>query len=486
MSAYQIDFSDPLKAGFQIAPGGFNGPGGSSSATTMRLYGRGALEWGEAVDEDLVRLTENFASASPPSSAISGQLWVERSLYYRNDSVGNVAQGWYYYDMNETAANKWKLLNGTGVLATSIPVTPVEGEYWFDTSTNPDTLYGYYSLGKYEPLSFVKRSWFSGTGAPTSSTLPRQFLRVFDQAAASGAGAWVAPQIAIVQTTTPVAPQIGMFWYNTNTGNLLVYTGTVWQEILGPGSGVGNTAANDNVNMQNLYKVTNLAAPTAANDAVTKSYVDGLVGGVSGFLPLTGGTLSVTTNPGLTIHRTNALNSVLAFQTTEPDLVYIGLSSTGAFAVDGDNNISGTPWFAVTPTLGTFLGALTTGGAITAGGTVAATGNVTATGSMTTGTTLTVGTNLTVNGTATINGLVTLSNDRITGLATPSLANDAATKAYVDTAVGGAGGVDAADVALANPAGAPKNCDIRTIAPNIVEIYSNGAWRRVFPAQWVA
>lgn len=484
MSAYQIDFSDPLKAGFQIAPGGFNGPGGSSAATTMRLYGRGALEWGEAVDEDLVRLTENFASASPPSSPISGQLWVERSLYYRNDSVGNVAQGWYYYDMNETAANKWKLLNGTGVVATSAPVTPVEGQYWFDTSTNPDTLYGYYSLGKYEPLSFVKRSWFSGTGAPTSSTLPRQYLRIFDNAASSGAGAWVAPQVSIVSTTTPVAPQIGMFWYNTSTGNLLVYTGSAWQEILGPGTGAGNTAANDNVNMQNTYKIINLVNPTNAQDAATKSYVDSLVGGVAGFLPITGGTLTVTTNPGLTINRTNSsTNSVIAFQTTG-GTIYAGQGATGLFAVDDDATLSSGPWLTASATAFTVPGSFSAGTTGSFGGNLSVTGSGSFTTSVSTGTTLTVGTNLTVNGTTTMNGLVTLSNDRITGVATPSLSSDAATKGYVDSAVAGAGGLDPADVALVGPT-VPKDGDIRVVGSTI-DIYASGAWRRVWPAQWSA
>jgi len=45
MSTYDITLSDPLKSGFLIQPGGFNGPGGAQSNSSLRLYGRGALEW---------------------------------------------------------------------------------------------------------------------------------------------------------------------------------------------------------------------------------------------------------------------------------------------------------------------------------------------------------------------------------------------------------------------------------------------------------
>ena len=88
MTTYVIDYSDPLKSEFSIQPGSFDGPGGSVSSTSLRLYGRGALEWGESVDENLVRLLENFAGATPPLNPTAGQMWFQQKLYWRNTTPG--------------------------------------------------------------------------------------------------------------------------------------------------------------------------------------------------------------------------------------------------------------------------------------------------------------------------------------------------------------------------------------------------------------
>lgn len=447
MSAYAIDFSDPLKGGFSIPAGGFNGPGGSSANTSLRLYGRGALEWGEAVDEDLVRLTENFASASAPSFPITGQWWVEQSLYYRNTSIGNVLQGWYYYDINSVAVNKWTLLNGTGVVAGAPSLTPVEGEHYSDGTT----LFGYYSLGKYEPATWLARSSISGAGVPVSPTVtPLVTVRVYN----GGKARWETPSTTIVSGTTPPSPTAGNLWYNTTTGNLLVYTGSVWQEILGP-TGSNLSTASGNLEL-NSFRITGMANAINPQDATTLAQVTSLVGGAGAgtYLPLTGGTLSgaVTFNGGVIVHNVNS---------TFTTLTSSGTATLHALSV---------------PTTATITSTLTASAGLVVGTTASV------------GSTLTVSGALNANGAVNIGGLVTLTSDRITGLATPLLGSDATTKTYVDNAISTAtsGLLTAGSVALTNYGGVPKNGDIRTSSPNIVDIYSNGAWRRVFPAQWAA
>lgn len=457
MSAYIIDFSEPLRQGFSIPAGGFNGPGGSSSNTSLRLYGRGALEWGESVDEDLVRLTENFASASSPSSAISGQTWVERSLYYRNTALGNVLQGWYYYDLNETIlSNKWKLVNGTGVISSTPALTPVEGQYYFWNGTDSPLrtegagLYGYYSLGRYEPAAWRRRSSFEGNGAPTASTVPPQYFRTFNELAG-----WSTPSPINLSSSTPSNPYIGMLWYNTTTGILQVYTANGWQNILGPTLNPSNpTVSVGNVNMGG-YKITNLGNGTAATDAVNKGQLDAAIGGAGTgvFLPLTGGTL---TGP-LQVNSTLGVSGAVTFSSTTThtgNATFSTLSSSGLAS----------------------LNSVTTTGAASVGTTLTVSGTATFNNHVNMGTTLTVG------------GLLSMSNQRITDVAAPSLTSDAANKQYVDNSINSAliGALTPSQVSLVNPSGAPKNGDIRTLAPNIVEIYSNGAWRRVFPAQWAA
>jgi hypothetical protein len=501
MSAYVIDFSEPLKEGFSIPAGGFNGPGGSSANTTLRLYGRGALEWGEAVNEDLVRLAENFAGASAPSIATNGQLWIETFMYYHDNDFG-VLSGWYFYNVNSLLSNKWQLVSGTGNVPSSAPLTPVEGQYYYlTTGGDPGgagaplgTLFGFYSLGRYEPATWVARSYMNGTGAPTSGNRPDIRLRVRDGAQS----VWASPVTTTISSGTPTNPTTGMLWYNTSTGNLNLRTNVgTWQEILGPSNGTAASRASGPMEMGNgtiNYQIKNMLDPTDAQDATTKAYVDSTVaGGVAGagFLPLTGGTLSVTSATGLTINRTNAAtNSAVRFQTTGGS-IWVGQGNTGVFAVDDDSSLSASPWLTATSTAATVIGSLSTGSSMSVGTSL----NVGSTATV--GSTLTVsgtsnmqainGTSLGITGAATISGLLSKSNTRITDLAAALSGNDAVNLTQVNSLISTAtsGSLSAASVALANPGGAPKNCDIRTFAPNIVEIYSNGAWRRVFPAQWV-
>ena len=58
---YVIDNTSGM-LNFQIAPGELNGPGGVEHLTDLRLYGNGALRWGEGVDENFLRLIESFSS----------------------------------------------------------------------------------------------------------------------------------------------------------------------------------------------------------------------------------------------------------------------------------------------------------------------------------------------------------------------------------------------------------------------------------------
>jgi hypothetical protein len=289
MSFYPINFSEPLKTGFQVAAGGSDGPGASTAHTSLRIYGQGALEWGEAVDEDLVRLSENFASASPPPYPIHGQFWYEISLYYLDTSQGNSLQGWWLFDPN---AQTWSLLNTTGVVPAAATPTNI---YYYDTTSS--TLYGFFSLVTGMPQSYVPRSYMTGTGAPinpqTLATLvyPQQTLWVWDAFANSGSGAWINPSTIAVSTTTPPNPQRSSLWYNPTADELLMYNGSMWEAVLL--GGTNGVKVPGNIDMQSTYRVINLPAPVNSGDAVPKSYIDSLVGSsLTGYLPLSGGTVT--------------------------------------------------------------------------------------------------------------------------------------------------------------------------------------------------
>lgn len=94
---YQITFTDTTKAPFVIKPYTANGPkepmapaplhtSAVSANTSLVLLGKGAFDYGEPIQKNLVHLLENFASPTRPSYPIQGQLW------YKTSNTGDTSQ----------------------------------------------------------------------------------------------------------------------------------------------------------------------------------------------------------------------------------------------------------------------------------------------------------------------------------------------------------------------------------------------------------
>lgn len=86
-------------------------------STSITLIGRNVINFGEAYNENLVKLLENFASTSQPEKALTGQLW---------------------YD---TSSGKLKVFDGSGfrssggpIVETRLPENIVAGDLWIDTT----------------------------------------------------------------------------------------------------------------------------------------------------------------------------------------------------------------------------------------------------------------------------------------------------------------------------------------------------------------
>ena len=204
MSTYVIDYSDPLKPGFSIQPGSFDGPGGSVSSTSLRLYGRGALEWGESVDEDLVRLLENFAGSTPPLNPTPGQLWYQQKLYWRNTLVSAATPGIalanaiYQYNLGTSA---WVPCTGTTTpfTVTVVAGPPVTagikvGDYVWDNVNN--ILYRWDSAYKQALLAWLPRAITTSASVP-GSAIPEQSLQI-----QSLSGTFATPSVANATNAT--------------------------------------------------------------------------------------------------------------------------------------------------------------------------------------------------------------------------------------------------------------------------------------------
>jgi len=88
-----------------------------TATTDLTLIGKGYAGFGEKLNENLVKLLENFNNTSAPSNKITGQLWYDQTNKQINVYTGS----------------KWKPVGSTTNSATS-PTNAVQGDMWFDTS----------------------------------------------------------------------------------------------------------------------------------------------------------------------------------------------------------------------------------------------------------------------------------------------------------------------------------------------------------------
>jgi len=88
-----------------------------TTTTDLTLIGKGYAGFGEALNENLVKLLENFNNTSAPNNKVQGQLWFDQTNKRLN-----------VYD-----GTKFKPAGGP-TNSTTAPTNAVLGDFWFDTT----------------------------------------------------------------------------------------------------------------------------------------------------------------------------------------------------------------------------------------------------------------------------------------------------------------------------------------------------------------
>ena len=96
-----------------------------TATTDLTLFGKGYAGFGEKLNENFVKVLENFNNTTAPVNKIQGQLWFDQTNKQINVYTGA----------------KWKPVGSTTNSTTS-PTNAVQGDLWFDTANNVMKVYG--------------------------------------------------------------------------------------------------------------------------------------------------------------------------------------------------------------------------------------------------------------------------------------------------------------------------------------------------------
>jgi hypothetical protein len=114
--------------------------------TDLQLVGKNYAGYGQTVNENMVKMLENFANTSAPLKPLTGQIWYDATL-----------QKIKYY-----TGSKWTQVSTTN-LSSNIPTDLNDGEFWFDSFTK--RLYVSYNGG----FVLIGPGTGGGTGGGTTS-----------------------------------------------------------------------------------------------------------------------------------------------------------------------------------------------------------------------------------------------------------------------------------------------------------------------------
>jgi hypothetical protein len=115
-------------------------PAGStvSTAASIRFTGKGAANYGKVQQENLMRLLENFASATSPDIPTVGQLWYDTSVQTLKVCIATAP-----------SAITWRTLKSTQV-GTDAPFPAALGDSWFKTTGSASGIsYHYTGVGRF-------------------------------------------------------------------------------------------------------------------------------------------------------------------------------------------------------------------------------------------------------------------------------------------------------------------------------------------------
>ena len=157
-----------------------------TTTTSINLIGKNFAGYGLYLNENFIKLMENFASSSAPANPLNGQLWF--------DSTNKILKVW------NSANAIWKVVGGS-VVQSSQPSSSLAGDLWLNTSNG--------TLNAYNGSSWIQIG-------PNLSSLVGTYYSNFGQNSHNVGNVMVNNQVAAVvvasnDTAFAASPSIGGF-----------------------------------------------------------------------------------------------------------------------------------------------------------------------------------------------------------------------------------------------------------------------------------
>jgi hypothetical protein len=129
--------------------------------TDITLIGKNFSGYGLYLNENFIKILENFSSATAPSNPLPGQIWWDST----NKHLSVCTQ--------TNPAVLWKVISSSQTGA-SAPVQPVTGDFWWDTNASTFKVYSgstWVSIGPISPPGFATTE-FRGNALLDNSSTP--------------------------------------------------------------------------------------------------------------------------------------------------------------------------------------------------------------------------------------------------------------------------------------------------------------------------
>ena len=131
--------------------------GFNTTATSIGLIGPNAPNYGLFINENYIKMLENFSNSTAPSNPLTGQLWFD-------SSTGNVV-------LKNYNGVTWKPLSSS-INSSSAPANPQTGDYWWNTGTSTLSVYsstGWITIGPSNPPGVAVTAYTVNTTYDTNS-----------------------------------------------------------------------------------------------------------------------------------------------------------------------------------------------------------------------------------------------------------------------------------------------------------------------------